>query len=55
MPKMLDVVRLKDGRTGTVVEVFEDAYMVEVTDAKGKTIAAPIVKPEDIEAITYVA
>ena len=55
MPKMLDVVRLKDGRTGTVVEVFKDAYMVEIADSNGKTIGITIVKPEDIEAITYVA
>ncbi len=51
----LDVVRLKDGREGTIVEVFSggSAYMVEFCDGKGRTIDLPVVKYTDIEKVIY--
>ena len=51
--KLLDVVRLKDNRTGTVVNMFDDACMVEITDNKGHTLDIPIVKYSDIAAVTW--
>ena len=40
MVKELDVVRLKDGRAATILEVFEDgaAYLVEIADEKGEAL-----------------
>lgn len=50
-----DVVRLKDGREGTVVEVYRLpdlplAYEVELDDGELETV-----KPEQIERITWKA
>lgn len=55
--KELDVVKLKDGREGTVLEVFEKgkAFMIEIADDKGYTIDTPIIQIDEIEKITYVA
>lgn len=53
-PKELDVVRLKDGREGTVLEVFDRplAYLVETNEDMKLW---PEVGPEEIAEITYVA
>ena len=53
----LDIVRLKDGRTATVLEVFESvkAYLVEVVDANGKTLDMITVGPDDIEKVVWKA
>jgi len=53
-PKELDVVRLRDGRKGTVVEVFDNplAYLVETEEDMSLW---PEVGPEEIVEITYVA
>lgn len=53
--KALDVVRLKDGRTATIVEVYADGYMVEVSDATGRTLDMLTVGLQDIDAIIWVA
>ena len=52
---MLDVVLLKDGRVGTVVEIFGDgeAFMVDITDDSNDEMNTPIVKMEEIEKIIY--
>ena len=57
LTKELDIVRLKDGRTATVLEVFEagKAYLVEVVDANGKTLDTPTVGPDDIEKVVWKA
>lgn len=51
MVKELDVVRLKDGRAATILEVFEDgaAYLVEIADEKGEALDMPFVGSDDIE------
>jgi hypothetical protein len=45
MPELLDVVELKvatgrwePGTLGTVVEVFDDGVLVEVSDEEGRTV-----------------
>ena len=55
MPKELDIVRLTDGRTATVLEVYDsgEAYLVEVTDDAGKTLDMPTVKLADIEKVVW--
>lgn len=53
--KELDIVRLKDGRTATVLEVFDSgkAYLVEMADENGKTLDTPTVAPDDIEKVVW--
>lgn len=53
--KNLDVVRLKDGRTATVLETFSDgaAYLVEVTDESGKTLDMPTVKADELVEVVW--
>lgn len=50
-----DCVRLKDGREGTVIEIFDrdPAYMVEICDDKGRTLDTPIVSADEIDEIAY--
>lgn len=50
-----DCVRLKDGREGTVIEIFDrdPAYMVEICDEEGRTLDMPIVSAGEIEDVTY--
>ncbi|TDA21945.1 DUF4926 domain-containing protein [Extibacter muris] len=54
--KELDIVLLKDGRQGTILEMYERgrAYLVEITDDKGKTIDTPIIQKEDIKELVYI-
>lgn len=51
----LDVVKLKDGREATVLEIFEqgEALLVEISDSKGQAIELPTVSVEDIETVTW--
>lgn len=51
----LDVVELKDGRTGTILEVYESSkvFLVEIADEKGKTVDMPIVKLDDIKCVKW--
>jgi len=51
-PKELDVVRLRDGREGTVLEVFDSplAYLIETDEDMSLW---PEVGPEEIAEITY--
>ncbi len=55
--KEFDCVQLKDGRIGTVLEVFDSgkAFMVEISDSDGRAIDTPIVYREDIVKVTYSA
>lgn len=55
--KELDVVRLRDGHTATVLEVFGagDAYLVEIADKKGRTLSELTVKACDIEEVVWKA
>ena len=53
--KNLDVVRLKDGRTATVLETFDGgaAYLVEIADATGKPLDMPTVKADEIVEVVW--
>ena len=55
--KELDVIRLKDGRIGTVLESFDHggAFLVEITDQKGKTLDELIVKADEISETVFVS
>lgn len=55
--KELDIVRLRDGRTGTVLEVFESgkAYLVEITDEKGHTLEVSVIDGKDISEAVFSA
>lgn len=50
--KELDVVKLKDGRIGTIVELFEDACMVDVGDSP-KNWDTIFIKKSDIEKVIH--
>lgn len=51
----LDVVKLKDGRSGTVLEVLEagEIFLVEIVDGRGRTQEMPTVKADEIEQVTW--
>ena len=53
--KELDVIRLSDGRTGTVLEVYENssAYLIKITDNGGKAIDTPIIAQIDIVEVVW--
>lgn len=53
--KELDVVRLKDGREGTILDFYDNGkvFMMEISDKDGKTIDTPFVKVEDVEKVIY--
>ena len=53
--KDFDGVRLKDGRKGAVIAIYEQGtvFMIEICDEYGRTIDTPFVKEEDIAEITY--
>lgn len=55
--KELDVVCLRDGRTGTILEVFESgkSYLVEITDEKGHTLEVSVVDEKDISEAVFSA
>ncbi len=50
-----DCVRLKDGREGAVIEIFDrdPAYMVEICDDEGRTLDTPIISVDEVDEITY--
>ncbi len=52
--KQYDVVKLKDGREGTILEIFETACIVDIGDSpeKWETIS---VDKKDIEKVIYSA
>ena len=50
--KPYDVVRLKDGRQATIVESFENGYIVDVGDSL-ENWGSFDVKGEDIEEIIW--
>lgn len=53
--KELDVVKLRDGREGTILELWEDknAALLEICDKKGRAIDEPIISLDEIEEITF--
>lgn len=53
--KELDVVELKSGQCGTILEVFEQgaAYLVEVVDDSGKTVDITEAKADEIKRVTW--
>ncbi len=53
--KKFDGVRLKDGRKGAILEIYEHGtvFMIEICDEYGRTLDMPFVKEEDIAEITY--
>ena len=55
--KQFDCVQLKDGRIGTVVEIFDNgkAFMVEFADDVGVTLDMPIVESDEFANVTYTA
>ena len=57
MPKELDIVLLKDGRKGTVLEKYKQdkTFLIEIADASGKTMETPLITIDDIQKIIYVA
>lgn len=53
--KELDVVKLADGREGTILELWKDkkAALLEISDEKGRMIDAPAINLDEIVEITY--
>lgn len=53
--KELDVVRLKDGREGTILDFYDDGkvFMMEITDKKGRTLDTPFINVEEVEEVIY--
>ena len=51
----LDVVKLKDGRLGTVIEVLKtgEIFLVEIVDERGRTQEMPTIKADEIEQVTW--
>ncbi len=51
----LDVVRLKDGRKGTVLDFFDGGSVVllEIADSHGRTLDLPFVPVEEVDEILY--
>ncbi len=54
MVKEFDIVQMKDGRIGTVLDILnEEAFILDITDKEGHTIDWPIVLFSDIEKVLY--
>ncbi len=53
--KELDVVKLKDGKEATILDVYDGgtAFLVEIADEDGKTLDMPTVKAEEIEKVIW--
>lgn len=51
----LDVVRLKDGREATVLEVLApgEAYLLEVSDTTGEALDTFEASPDKIETVVW--
>lgn len=52
---VLDVIELRDGRYGTVLEIYDagSAFIVEITDTQGRTQELPIVHLPDIVRVIW--
>lgn len=49
-----DIVLLKDGREGTVIDMLKDgAMMLDISDSKGQVIDMPIITADDVQEVTY--
>ncbi len=54
MAKEFDIVQMKDGRIGTIIDILnEEAFILDITDKAGRTIDWPIVLFSDIERVLY--
>lgn len=55
--KELDVVKLKDGRTGTILYFYDSGKtaMIEIADKDGKTIEQPFIPVDEIVSVIYSA
>ena len=53
--KELDVVQMRDGRTATVLAVFNEGegYLIEIIDERGKTVDISTVTKSDIEKVLW--
>ena len=51
---VFDIVRLSDGRTGTVVDTYDGkAFCVDISGEAGKTLEIRDVKREDISEVIW--
>lgn len=52
-----DLVRLKDGREGTILYFYDEgrSVMLEIADENGKTQEQPFVLTSDIEKVLFSA
>lgn len=55
--KQFDVVRLRDGRSGTILDFYEDgkSVMLEIADKDGRTLELPVVSTDEILEIVFIA
>lgn len=55
--KEFDVVRLKDGRIGAILDFYDGGkvFMMDVVDKDGKTLDTPFVNVEDVDEVIYTA
>ncbi len=53
--KELDIVKLTDGRSATILEVFNHgaAYLVEIADKTGKMLDMPVIAPGEIAEVIW--
>jgi len=51
----LDVVKLKDGREGTVLEVFDHSktFMIEIANEDGEMLDDPVVKEDEVKEVIW--
>ena len=52
---VLDVIKTKDGKQGTVVETLEhdSMFLVEIADDKGRTQELLTLSQEDIDSVVW--
>ena len=53
--KEFDCVRLKDGRKGTIIEVYDNEFLIEFSDDEGKTTELIELPKDQIDEIIYIA
>ena len=51
----LDVVELKDGRHGTVLEIYNngEAFLVEISDQSGRALDMPTIVAADVVRVIW--
>lgn len=56
MVKEFDVVQMKDGRVGAVLDILNNEFFIlDIVDKSGNTIDWPTERLSDIEKILYLA